>query len=1352
MTELTQVPYLERLSSSQWAKFVADFESYRGRGGQRRVRSLISDTAMRTITLRLRFTKAGQPPADAARRGESGESGGAREDPAGDDRAFVQAVSAMFAPRSPLEAYDRFREVNMTAKGPSVDAVLAYIQAYDRVETLCAAVMPPQERLLKLFVAGLRPPRLSERVEFRSPRSLEEAKGLAVEEADAMAYTIRESSRSTSEGPSDQPPRGSPMPPRRPGPHDSAPSPRPPPRPVPRPDGPRMDPRPDQPRPAWRPQEQPRPRPDGAEITCHTCGEKGHISPTCPMKWQRVGNRMSRGPDDSRAQGKAARVVDSAPDGLRRVRVTLKTPQGEVQTDALLDSGATGEFISTPLYEKLIAIGATAKDAPRKVQLMTGIIATGMQVMCTMHIDKALSPLVGRDLQLPVTLLVADGADEDLIIGMPLMETTGLNVLLGQPREQAVESPAVMDDGGDDNGELADEFGQGHDGTLPEIPDVPGAQRLKSLVVEFSPIFGELPPQGARVKPMMIELKPGQAPKPIPPRKASQAMRKVICDEVESWQKLGIIRPSSSPYSSPVVVVKKKDGTYRPCVDYRDLNDCTVDIKFPLQNTKTVLERMAGMRVFGTIDLRSGFHQIPVDAASQHLTAFATFDGFFEFTRVQFGLKNGPSFFQQTMMNVLAGLVGTACEVFIDDIIVYAVDFNGFLANLRRVFERIRDHDMRIKGSKCHLGLNSVEYLGHIVNGDGIALSDARKQGIIDMKPPTTASQMRSFMGMANYFRSFVRNFAAVAKPLHALCSDIAAFVWTPGAESAFECIKDAIRNAPLLHHIDYTKPIILRTDASNHGIGGVLLQPQDEQEAPVCYFSKAFTPTETNWSTIEQEAFGVYYCITHAEHYLRGHRFTVETDHRNLVYIHRATAPKIVRWKLRLQEYDFDIKHIAGKSNVVADALSRCHVTIVLPHQATIMKVHNATVGHRGVRLTEALLREGGEEWPSMREDIDAFIKACPTCQKVRLGQGSMAAALSTTEARQPFEVAAIDTMGPLPMDGYGNQYLIAIIDCFTRFVELRATRGVTAMDAAGALLDVFGRYGVPRMVRSDQGTQFTSRVVDNMLALMGSARQFTIPHRPEANGIVERVNQEIGRHLRAIVFDHRVSETWSASLPLVQRIINATPHSATGVPPARLLYGDAVTLDRGVITPFQEAHGPIVVEDYIIKLTAAQQAIIQASQDHQDLVVEERLKKTPENPTEFEVGDYVLVSYPERPPTKLAPRWRGPLIIVDSQGTTYKCQDLSTKKLQDFHITRLKKYNMAITDDPVQVAAADAVEYVVEAIVGHRAAPRKADWTFRVRWAGYAPSEDTWEPYANVRDLAQLDAYRLEHPELKL
>ena len=1113
---MDRVPTLEKLTRSAWFAFVAELEVYRARGGSRRLKELIIPSCLLLLAARLEHLQARDQRDRVPLRDMS-------------DDDVMEGIDALFSPRSTIEAMDQFGTIAMTTRTLSVEGVLEYVQQYSVCKERCnPAVQPTDKWLRKAFVKGLRPSRLQDRVSALGPDSLQHAMMLAIDEADALVAMMREVRHMS--GPS----------------LGEAPSPARPVRPLPASGGAAARPVPPPAREPSRPESG---RPIGA---CFGCGAMGHRQRDCPSRspqddrGRQVGERPRDAPRGDRPQEDRAREPmrwsreagslrrDPRPahgkvaggDGLRRVDVVLKGTDGTISARALLDSGASREFVSHDTYERLLSVGVVSKRSATAIKQLSGTCSADMELSLMLRIEGNSS----RSVEVPIRPVVVAGLDEDMILSLPLLESTGLlSLLAGEQPAPASDFEDTPDT--DDVGVQVDI--SEYDGTLPDVSGAEDEVALRALLAEYSDIFGPLPREGADVPAMRITLKQGMVPRYIPPRRMSPAMQEVVAGEVSAWSQDGIIRPSSSEVSAPVVLVAKREGGYRLCIDYRELNRCTVDLRFPIESTRAVLERLARKGVYGKLDLRTGFHQLLLDEESRPLTAFSVQGGLWEFCRVQFGLKNGPTYFQQSMVSVLGGLVGQVCEIFIDDIVVYGVDSRSFMDNLRLVFGRLRDRRLRVKGSKCTLGQKSIEYLGHVVTPVGIALSEERKQGLQGVQPPVNVSQLRSFLGMATYFRPFIRNFAQVAKPLHSMCSEKKTFMWTDAAQEAFDELKAAILSAPLLHFLDYEKEIVVRTDASQVGVGGILLQKEGGKEMVVCYVSRAFNETEARWATIEQEGYAVYFAITSFDHYIRGHRFVVETDHRNLMFLHKSVAPKIIRWRLRLQAYDFDIVHIPGHCNAIADALSRCLAGKDMPHGSDIMVVHNAVVGHRGVKRTIELLQESGVEWASMQSDVEAFIRSCPTCQKVRLGQGNVAAAVKTTMVKEPFSVVAVDTIGPITADAYGNAYVVVLIDCFSRFVELTPAKDATALEAARALLSVFGRYGIPKSVRSDNGPQFAASVVDNMLHLMGVGHDFSIPHRPESNGLVERANKEVNRHLRSLIMDQRNGETWSLYLP---------------------------------------------------------------------------------------------------------------------------------------------------------------------------------------------------------------------------
>ena len=909
----------------------------------------------------------------------------------------------------------------------------------------------------------------------------------------------------------------------------------------------------------------------------------------------------------------------------------------------------------------------------------------------------------------------------------------------------------------------------------PHVPqyevhsDFPLKVQHLELLEKFDHLFTTpFASQSLKVPPFKIELKEGFILRRAYPRRVSPEVQKQVDEELTKLLELGIIQKSSSSICSPIVIAKKPDGSIRLCVDYRILNEATIRMVYPLPHISMLLKRLQGQKYFSSIDLTMGYHQWEVDPKSIPLTAFITLNGLYEYTRVPFGCCNAPNGFQQVMKEILHGLEGLICEVYIDDILIYSKTAEDHLLNTEKVLQRLQDFQVLVKPSKCKWGLPELQFLGHIINDKEIKLSPKRVQKVLDIKRPASAKDVRTFIGLIIAFKSYIPSFAMKQRQFQNAVPKTknGKFEWSDELEKSFVQIKEDIAKLPSNFHLNYELPILLEVDASDDGIGGVLFQLNGESREPILFLSHAFSPVASRWSTIEQEAYAIFYCITQCEEYLTGHHFTLMTDHKNLLYIYEASSPKIIRWRLRLQMFDFDIVHIPGVNNSTADTLSRLLVmnfenetsqNVITEHQKLdIFKMfHNAGTGHLGINKTCNSIKEAKMSWHNLYVDIERFIAGCPICQKVRLGQGSVLAALATTSKSSVGETVAVDTIGPLPPDVYGNQFIIVMIDAFSRYVEIEAAPDTTALSAAKVILKHIGRYGVPKELQSDNGTQFSNFIIDDLLKLLKVGRRFTLPYRPEANGIVERVNGETMKHLRGIVLEWTVKNTWSLYLPLVQRIINNSFHSAIGTTPSRVVFGDSIFLDRGFSRVLEIPTTEIsTYEDYVQDLNRELRQISSLSVKYQNKVIDKRMKKSPAEPTTFDVGDLVLVSYPEKPTDKLTPLWRGPLVVQRVEHQTYYCQDLVTMQVSPFFVTRLKLYQDNETIAPMELAAADRNELIVNSIVGHMGDPKsRKSMKFKVHWQNLESSDDTWEPWENVKHLQVLDEYIAAHDsELKL
>jgi transposase InsO family protein len=491
------------------------------------------------------------------------------------------------------------------------------------------------------------------------------------------------------------------------------------------------------------------------------------------------------------------------------------------------------------------------------------------------------------------------------------------------------------------------------------------------------------------------------------------------------------------------------------------------------------------------------------------------------------------------------------------------------------------------------------------------------------------------------------------------------------------------------------------------------------------------------------------------------------------------------------IQEFNFNITHIAGEDNVVADYLSRLPSMeassrtsvptqnpsrLMMMHSGTvpsedeiplafheiISSVHNDIVGHNGVQNTlerlSASRQADAADQKTWRKYIRQFRQQCPTCQAGTNIKFTSAANPFTLAALHPMDKLAVDTIGPLPTDANGNGYIIVFIDAFTRFVELYAVPDTTAEICAGKLLDHVGRYGVPVLLQSDQGSQFVNQLIREFTELMGVKHHLTLQYSSESNGLVERANKEVMRHLRNIVFDRRCRDNFSTMLPLVQRIMNTAIHSVTKISPAQLLFGNAVNLDRDIfLPPMPPPEEARTFTAYMQGLINTQACLINIAKEHQQAhdLYHLASKDPGDQHTAYPIGAYVMAHYRKSlisrsgAPSKLHMPLRGPLQVIAVVGDTYTLQELVTNKTDDYHVTQIRpfvydpKYN-----SPDEAARHNHGEYLVEQILDHRGSRHEKDtMEFLVKWAGYTEDENSWEPYSELKHNEQLHSYLETH-----
>ena len=462
-----------------------------------------------------------------------------------------------------------------------------------------------------------------------------------------------------------------------------------------------------------------------------------------------------------------------------------------------------------------------------------------------------------------------------------------------------------------------------------------GDSDLQEVLLEYHHLFSVDEEERGETDLIQLSIDTGEAsPIKQPARRMPYAARQEVARHIQKMQEANIIQPSSSPWSSPIVLVKKKDGTLRFCVDYRRLNSVTKADTFPLPRMDDILDQLGNCKFFSTLDLKSGYWQIRVHPDSQEKTAFVTHQGLYEFSVMPFGLMNAPAVFQRLMQQVVMGLNPEAgpdyVAVYLDDILVFSKSLEEHRNHLKQLFKRIEVVGLKLNPKKCSFACQRVEYLGHVITAQGLKPNPDRIEAVKQYKVPRDIHTVRQFLGLASFYRRFVPGFARIASPLHELTKKGVSFRWTEACQTAFDQLKDKLVEAPVLAYPNFNEKFTLETDASVHGLGAILSQFQEDKRFhPVAYASRALSDQEKRYAITELETLAVVWAMSHFHCYLYGHDVTVLTDHSAVkaVLCNPGGSSKHARWWTRVYGAgirNVDIIYRAGRDNANADALSR--------------------------------------------------------------------------------------------------------------------------------------------------------------------------------------------------------------------------------------------------------------------------------------------------------------------------------------------------------------------------------------------------------------------------------------------
>lgn len=1114
-------------------------------------------------------------------------------------------------------------------------------------------------------------------------------------------------------------------------------------------------------------------------VICFRCNQRGHYANKCHLQAASSSSSSSPSSSSSASSSNAARFNQNRTE-LNQMEVTQQSADfdeweaarrlfvigSELDTAAkairmpvvinksmkmraLVDTGASASFMSDSLARKIPGWQPSSHESNVKMAITGSVIKPLGVVEVTISCE-------GRN-NINHEFVVLQNLRDDVILGIDLLPLLGIQITGLSTSFPDFKRP---------NAKVDDDW-------MPEV-----SRRLKTphdQQEEIESAVQDLLEQNASI-PDTAYLDPAYGTIRLETKGSPQAKRQYpipdrwmsyVDAQVEEWARDERIEKGNprSLWQTPLMAApkRKSDGTLdkvRVCLDPRHTNPLLVVDPKPIPRISDIIRRLKGSVIISRLDLKGSFNQILLEEKYRDVTTFKHRNEFYRFRTGQWGFATMTAQFQRIMESLFHHFPFVL--IYVDDLIIFSGDVAEHIDHLRRVLTLLNSVFLRLSRAKCDFGFVELDILGHVVSGSTTRADPLKCEAIVNLPRPSTGKQVQALLGMVNFLRNYIPLYSRLLWPFEKLRS-VTSIVWNPKLEDAFLRLKTALINAPILHHAHPTAELSIATDASLHGVGAVLYQTIDNERVYLQFAAKSLNAAQVNYPAGKRELLAIIFALRSFHQLIAGVPFTLYTDHRALTYILTKPQPPamLAYWAETILQYNFSIVHRPGAAMVLPDALSRLfpapmttkweenelnNITATLKNfvkerlskrvpkdeeerQQLLDSLHRE--GHFAVESTFRKLFDGeGVYWPSMRQDIQAFIKRCDSCQRANIVTHGYHP-LHTIVETIPFQTVAADLFGPMDTTSNGNNYVLLVVDIASRFVMLKSIQSKTKEDTARALLDTFYTYGFPATIRSDLGSEFHNTMVGAITHLCEMKHRKTMAYDPNSNGAAE-AHVKIARNiLRKLMIENAEAE-WDELLSAVQFYSNTRVASRHKSQPFAVFYGRTAAFLPSTTAASSADGSSFSPEEAEARIQQMQEVVWPAARAitnaHAEKMQQTADGRRPQQT--FNIGDSVMISMPPRS-KKSGPRYTGPFTVAQRSGNGYKLMSSTGLLPRAIPTHRLKLVQ----------AAEEIEEHEVEHIISHR---KTLDGSieFLTKWIGH--EDPTWEPEHNfISEHASTQAY---------